>query len=281
MTKQVEGQKPFYLQVSHYATHLSLQSRPETKAVVDQRPSGKRHQNTEFGAMIEDMDDGIGQLMEKLRELGIADHTYIFYTADNGSFPLGEPGNINGPLRGSKATVWEGGIRVPFMVAGPGIQPGSISRVPTIGYDIYPTICDILGISDLPSVVEGGSLQPVWELNAGVVKRSRPELVFHWPHYQHAKKSVPDSAILLGDYKLHHFWETGKIELFNLNTDLAEVNDVSQAMPEKAQEMETLLHAHLKGINAQIPEKNTAYDPSTDPALGNGSPKAGKKKKKK
>ena len=267
MAEQAKAKQPFYLQVSHYATHLGLQSRTETKQRVDKRPSGTRHQNTEFGAMIEDMDDGIGQLLAKVEELGIGDNTYIFYTADNGTFPLEEPGNINGPLRGNKATVWEAGVRVPFIIAGPGIESGTVSHAPAIGYDIYPTICDILGIADLPEQVEGGSLQPVWAAKAASVKRSRPQLVFHWPHYQHQKKSIPDSTVLLDGYKLHYFWETGKAELYNLKTDLAETKDLSRSMPEKAKELEALLHAHLKEINAQIPELNKDYDPATDPAL--------------
>jgi arylsulfatase A-like enzyme len=280
MAEQAKGKQPFYLQVSHYATHLGLQSRPETKQRVDKRPSGTRHQNTEFGAMIEDMDDGIGQLLAKVKELGIGDNTYIFYTADNGTFPLEEPGNINGPLRGNKATVWEAGVRVPFIIAGPGIKSGTVSRAPAVGYDIYPTICDILGIADLPEQVEGGSLQPVWAAKAASVKRSRPQLVFHWPHYQHQKKSIPDSTVLLDSYKLHYFWETGKAELYNLKTDLAETKDLSRSMPDKAKELEGLLHSHLKEINAQIPELNKDYDPATDPALVQvKKPKDNKKKK--
>jgi len=280
MAAQAKDKQPFYLQVSHYATHLGLQSRPETRQRLDKRPSGTRHQNTEFGAMIEDLDDGIGQLLAKVNELGIGDNTYIFYTADNGTFPLEEPGNINGPLRGNKATVWEAGVRVPFIITGPGIKSGTVSRAPVVGYDIYPTICDILGIADLPEQVEGGSLQPVWETKAASVKRSRPQLVFHWPHYQHQKKSVPDSTVLLDSYKLHYFWETGKSELYNLKTDLAETKDLSQAMPEKAKELEGLLHSHLKEINAQIPELNKDYDPATDPALVKVKKPKDKKKKK-
>ena len=282
MAKQVKTKKPFYLQVSHYATHLSLQSRTATKKRVDKRPAGVRHQNRELAAKIEDIDDGIGQLLAKVKELGIDDNTYIFYTSDNGSFPLGEPGNINGPLRGSKATVWEAGIRVPFIVTGPGIKPGSVSRVPVLGYDIYPTICAILGIKDLPAEVEGGSLQPIWETNAGTVKRSRPQLVFHWPHYQHTKNSVPDSCIILGDYKLHYFWETAEVKLYNLKNDLGETKDLSQTLPEKASQLKALLHNYLKVIDAQIPKLNKNYDPGKDPdrKAGKQHGKSAKKKKR-
>ena len=280
MEQRVKAEDPFYLQVSHYATHIKPQSLLETKKRVESRPVGTRHQNTAFGAMVEDMDDGIGQLLAKVKELGISDNTYIFFTADNGSLPTDDPGNINGPVRGSKATVWEGGIRVPFIIAGPGVPSDHVSRVPVVGYDIYPTICDLLGISKLPAEVEGGSIRPTWELDADVVKRVRPELVFHWPHYQHGKHSVPDSTVLLDGYKLHYFWETGKVELYNLKTDLAEAKDISQSMPEKAKELEALLHAHLKEINAQIPELNKDYDPATDPALVKVKKPNDKKKKK-
>ena len=145
---------------------------------------------------------------------------------------------------------------------------GRVDLVSDLAYSL-PTavICDILGITSLPDKVEGGSLQPIWTAKAGSVKRSRPQLVFHWPHYQHQKKSIPDSTVLLDGYKLHYFWETGKAELYNLKTDLAETKDISKSIPEKAKELEALLHSHLKEINAQIPELNKDYDPATDPAL--------------
>ena len=276
MKKQSAVEKPFYLQVSHYATHLPLQARPETLSRFEAAPSGTRHDNVPFAAMIADMDESIGQLLDALAASGVADNTYVIFTADNGTFPIESPGNINGPLRGSKATIWEAGVRVPFIVTGPGIESNSISRQPAIGYDILPTICELAGIETWPEAVEGGSLIPALH-QKGDISRSRDALYFHWPHYQHGKKSKPDSTIIIGDYKLHYWWETGDIQLFNLSKDLAETTDLAKSHPEKAASLKKELFSYLEDIDAQLPAVNDDYDPATDPAR----PKGKNRKKKK
>ena len=266
MNEQVAQGKPFYLQVSHFATHLGYQSKPETTAQLESRKPGKRHNNIPFGAMIEDLDTSLGQLLDAIDQLGIRDNTYIIYTADNGTYPTTDPENINGPLRGSKATLWEAGVRVPMIISGPGIKAGTISRQKAIGYDILPTICDILDIKELDERGEGGSLLPALH-QTGNVTRPRNELYFHWPHYQHQKHSKPDSTIIDGDYKLHYFWESGEVQLFNLVDDLAESNNLAETYPEKADEMRTKLKQYLREIQAQLPTPNKAYAPENDPAL--------------
>ena len=270
MKKQSSDGKPFYLQVSHYATHLPLQARPETLSRFEAAPSGARHDNVPFAAMIADMDESIGQLLDALAASGVADNTYVIFTADNGTFPIESPGNINGPLRGSKATIWEAGVRVPFIVTGPGIESNSVSRQPAIGYDILPTICELAGIETWPEAVEGGSLIPALYQKSDII-RSRDALHFHWPHYQHGKKSKPASTIINGDYKLHYWWETGEIQLFNLSKDLAETTDLAKSHPEKSASLKTELFSYLKDIDAQLPAANDDYDPVTDPARLKGA----------
>ena len=266
MKEQSAVEKPFYLQVSHYATHLPLQAQPETLARFESATPGTRHDNVPFAAMIADMDESIGQLLDALAASGVADNTYVIFTSDNGTFPVESPGNINGPLRGSKATIWEAGVRVPFIVTGPGIESNSVSRQPAIGYDILPTICELAGIETWPEAVEGGSLIPAL-YQKGDISRSRDALHFHWPHYQHGKKSTPDSTIITGDYKLHYWWETGDIQLFDLSKDLAETTDLAKSQSEKAASLKKQLFNYLKEIDAQLPTENKAYDPATDPVL--------------
>jgi len=264
MNEQVAQGSPFYLQVSHYATHLNYQSQPETIARVESRKAGRRHDNIQFGGMIEDLDTSLGQLLDAVEHLGILDNTYIIYTSDNGTYPTTDPKNINGPLRGSKATLWEAGVRVPLMISGPGIKAGTVSRQKAIGYDILPTICDILNIQDLDERVEGGSLLPALH-DTGQVTRPHSELYFHWPHYQHQKRSKPDSTIIDGDYKLHYFWESGELQLFNLDDDLAEANNLAESYPERAAEMSAKLKEYLHEIKAQLPTPNKDYTPQNDP----------------
>jgi arylsulfatase A-like enzyme len=264
MNKQVSQGSPFYLQVSHYATHLGYQSQPETIARVESRKAGKRHDNIQFAGMIEDLDTSLGQLLDAVEHLGILDNTYIIYTSDNGTYPTTDPSNINGPLRGSKATLWEAGVRVPLMISGPGIRAGTFSRQKAIGYDILPTICDVLDIHDLDERVEGASLLPAL-YGTGQVTRPHDELYFHWPHYQHQKHSKPDSTIIDGDYKLHYFWESGELQLFNLADDLAESNNLVESYPEKSEAMGLKLREYLKEIDAQLPTPNKDYSPDNDP----------------
>ena len=274
MKQQVAEGHPFYLEVAHYATHQNWQARPATLERFRGAPKGERHTNVRYGAMLADVDEGIGQLLDAAQAAGIMDHTYIILTADNGSIPTNDPGNINGPVRGHKASVWEGGIRVPFMVQGPGIAPGSVSRTPVVGYDILPTICDLANIGRWPDVVEGGSLKPVL-LGDGTapVVRPVPYLVFHWPHYVLNKDSVPDTTVLMDGWKLHYWWESGNTQLYHLDQDLAETTDVSAQFPNRVAQLKALLFDQLDALGAQRPTPNPHYDPAKDPVL---HPKAAK-----
>lgn len=264
LQKQNKANHPFYLQVSYYATHAANQSRPATLQEFREAPKGQRHINAAYGAMLSDLDTGIGQLLDAVQAAGIGDHTYIIYTSDNGSVPTRDPGSLNGPLQGFKATVWEGGIRVPFMVVGPGIATNAISRTPVVGYDILPTVCELAGVTNWPATVEGGSLKPVL-LGGGTAAVQRPGqfLVFHWPHYQHERHSTPDTTILMDGWKLHYWWETGAVQLFHLDQDLGESADVAQEFPERAAKMKALLQDYLKRVDAQLPVPNPDYHPAT------------------
>jgi arylsulfatase A len=265
MAEQVRSGKPFYLQLSHYATHLGIEALESTIAKNTRRTPGKRHNQVDHASMAEDLDTGVGRVLDQVEALGITDNTYIIYVADNGTYPLPNPGNTNGPLHGWKATAWEGGIRVPFIIAGPGIQPGQ-SNTRVVGYDLYPTICDMLNIAGVPGGVEGGSLLPVLTGDrTGAVSRSQNFLVFHWPHYQLQKASHPATAIYQGPYKLLKFWETGELRLFDLTKDLDETNNLAGSMPDKAEELHEKLMAYLKEIDAGMPVVNADYQPDTDP----------------
>ena len=189
MANQVSAGKPFYLELWHRAVHEPIHARPETIAKYESLPPGTVHTDPGFAAMTEDLDTSIGMLMEQVRQLGIAENTYIIYTSDNGAFKVQ---SRNTPLRGGKAELWEGGIRVPLIIQGPGIQPGTVSDVPVVSHDLFTTISAIAGNTDaLSEGVEGASLVPLFstggDLPPGVANLSRPygengELFFHAPH---------------------------------------------------------------------------------------------------
>jgi arylsulfatase A-like enzyme len=205
-------------------------------------------------------------------ELEIADHTYLILMADNGGVEFIPPVKNkfdhpsvfknhpnNYPLRGGKWTLYEGGIRVPFIVIGPGIKPGSQCDIPVTGWDIIPTLCDLAGNStSLPGYLDGTSIRPLLNPGEGSpFKRKRDELVFHYYGNSH-------SAIRVGDFKMIKFWDLNKIELYNLKNDPGEWTDLSKTDPEKARELEAKLMAYLKEVNAEILQPQTPKNKKAD-----------------
>ncbi len=266
MRRQVKSGHPFYMQVSHYATHVDFQTKEKTYEKYQQKKKGEIHDNAGFAGMLEDLDTGIGKIMDQIDSLGIADHTYLILMADNGAVEFIPPvknkfdhpssfaKHTNSyPLRGGKWTLYEGGIRVPFIVLGPGIQGGSQCDVPITGWDILPTLSSLAGnTKPLPPNLDGTSFKPLLEKgNTANYKRVDDALIFHY-------FGKPHSAIRVGDYKLIKFWNLKKTELYNLKDDLGELNDLSKTQPEKLKELDTRLMAYLEKVHAEIlyPPKN-------------------------
>lgn len=274
MAQQVKAGKPFYLQMSHYASRNGGDARPESVAIVKSWGGNLSEREIAEAAADWDLDLAFGMLLKKLDELGIANNTYVIFTTDHGT-----PGK-NPPLAGGKGTVSEGGLRVPFIIRGPGIKPGVCSHVRTVGADLVPTIAELARVSGpLPKGVEGGSFASVLaNAGNGTVKRPREEFVVHFPHYD--KDAIgPASAILLGDFKLIRVYETGALQLFNNAKDPGERRDLAQQMPDKVKELNQCLTDYLTSVNAQMPTKNPNYDPNkptSEPKRG-GKGKGGKK----
>lgn len=255
MARQVKAGKPFYLQLSHYASRQGGDASPAALAAVRARGGSVNERDIAEAAADLDLDIAFGQLLQKLDELGISNNTYVIFTTDHGS-----PGR-NPPLAGGKGTVSEGGLRVPFIIRGPGIKPGTCSHVRAYGEDLMPTIAAIARVGEaLPAGVGGGSLVSVLaNEGTGTVTRPREEFVVHFPHYD--KDPIgPASTILLGDFKLTHAWETGAASLFNISRDPGERSDLAQTMPDKARELAQRLNNYLTAVNAQLPTPNTHYD---------------------
>lgn len=270
MNRQTKSGHPFYLQVSHYATHVDIQAREETYQKFLMKKKGEYHDNPGWAAMLNDLDSGIGRIMDQIEKLGIAGHTYLILMADNGAVEFLPPvknkfdppssfekHTNNYPLRGGKWTLYEGGVRVPFMVIGPGIKAGIQCDVPVTGWDILPTLADLAGNTNpLPPNLDGTSFRPLLE-NKGQFKRKENELVFHYFGKSH-------SAIRAGDYKLVKFWNMNKIELYNLKEDAGEINDLSKKHPDKVKELEVKLMAYLKDVHAEILDPQGSKVKKTD-----------------
>lgn len=255
MEAQVKANKPFFLQISHYANHLRYQAREETirKYETERADKATPYQNSPlWAAMNEDLDTGIGMVLDRIEELGIADNTYVIYTADNGyesKKDFGKPVHQREfykayPQRSHKYHVSEGGIRVPFIIRGPGIEANTFSSVPVVGTDIFSTVMDLAGGGrGLPRRVEGASLAAhVKSGGSKAVLRKDPFLVF-----KYTKDRVPhDATIVQGDYKLIKDIDTGTIFLFNLKTDIGESRNLANEKPEMAKRMYDDMTSYFK-----------------------------------
>lgn len=244
MQRAVRAGHPFYLQVSYYATHVDMETTPKTYERFEKKPKGKIHDNPAWAGMQADMDQGVGDLLAMLDSLSIQDNTFVIVMTDNGgveAFPppsgagkLDPPSALpklpyNYPLRGGKWVLYEGGIRVPFIVMGPGVPQHVYCHVPVVGYDILPTISALAGNkTKLPGYLDGGSFAPLFKNpDSGVVLRNKKDFYFH-----RFVKAYEHSAILAGNYKLIIRWRTHQTELYDLTKDLGEIHDLSRTMPE-------------------------------------------------
>ena len=251
---------PFYLQVSHYAIHLSAEAKPATLARHKARTPGKIHTAYWYAAMIDDLDQAVGRILDVLDELKLTDNTYVFLTSDNGGTARQYP-HFNKPLRAGKGSYYEGGLRVPFFASGPGIKAGSYSTVPVVGYDLLSTFADLAGSEGQPPKgIEGGSVKDVL-LNGGKgeVRRPRAGLHFYRP---------VDSVLIRDGHKLRRTHRTGEIELYDLSEDLSEITNLAASKPRLAKRMQAGLEDWIKEIDATTPSPLDRR-PRRNPRAGN------------
>lgn len=257
--------RPFFLYLPYFAVHTPLQGKPE---VVEhyRRKGGSQGQDVPvYAAMVESVDRGVGRILAKLDELGLAENTIVVFTSDNGGH-----GNStsNEPLRGSKGMLYEGGVRVPLAVRWPRkVSPGSQNGTPVISLDFFPTLLEAAGVgSPAGHLLDGQSLMP---LLAGTGTLADRALFWHFPAYLQAYarqpgpwRITPSGSIREGDWKLIERFENGSLELYNLREDPSETQDLSSRMPAKARQLHDQLVAWRRSVDAPVPtERNPAYQP--------------------
>lgn len=276
MQKSSQAGKPFYIQLSWNALHASENANRATLAKYQAKLAGENEKRITTAAITEDLDAGVGKVIDAIDRLGLAKNTIIIYMSDNGSGGGGGGGQggkgKSGGLHGGKGGVWEGGIRVPFIISGPGVQANSWSHTPIVGYDLFPTFCQWAGIerSKLPARIEGGSIADIVQNGGqGTVQRPNEGLAFHFPHYQ--GEGGPQSSIRVGDWKLIHFYEDGRDELYNLRDDLSERKNLVNQATEQAKELRNRLDKYLAQIDAQLPTRNPEFDPNNVPQRRKGN----------
>lgn len=263
------GNDPFLLYLSFYTVHTPIQAAEkhiakfETKksAMIDEDITPYRREgegvtkliqdNAAYASMVAAMDENVGRVLQALEDSGLSENTWVILTSDNGGlstlFAEGAP-TANGPLRAGKGWCYEGGIRVPLVVAGPGIStPGTVKDMPVVSMDFFPTILSLAGVKHVSH--DGKSLVPLLT-NSGLIERG--ELFWHYPHY-HGSAWKPGSAIRSGDWKLIYYYENNKTELFNLAQDPSESVDLASKFPDRVQTLKRLLDLRLEETGAKFP----------------------------
>jgi arylsulfatase A-like enzyme len=260
--------KPFFLYVSHFAVHAPIHAKADYIAEWKKRPAQGMHWHPTYAAMIQSLDESVGRIMAKLDELKLTENTVLIFSSDNGGLggyysteaPSAKRGfTDNAPLRGGKGTLYEGGIRVPFIVRWPGSVPArTTSDVPVAHVDLYPTFLEIAGGKpSADQTLDGVSFLPVLKQPRAAL--AREAIYWHFPgylqSYVHPKgwRTTPVGAIHAGDFKLLEFFEEGRVELYNVRQDIGEKNNLAGKQPKKTRELREKLAAWRKEIGAAMP----------------------------
>ncbi len=265
---------PFFLFLALHDVHSPLRAREQTVAKyrtkLETFPEHNFRWNPVYAAMIEEVDSSVGRVRARLEQLGIAESTLFMLSSDNGASSYS---TTNRPLKGAKGSFYEGGIRVPTVIAWPAvIKPGTRSGVPLTSVDLMPTLAEV-ATAPLPTEqpVDGESFVKI--LEGGQALR-RESIFWHFPLYlaygdellpiygteTRRWRAVPSSTIRKGDFKLIYYYEYERFELFNLRDDLSEEHDLSREMPAKAQELLSELTAWVRNVDAPVPNRpNPAF----------------------
>ncbi len=251
-------QNPFFLLLSHFTVHIPLGAPQELVERHRARSGGRYH--PVYAAMVETLDQSVGRVLEALERTGLARNTIVAFFSDNGGLCFEgsskERVTSNAPLRAGKGHLYEGGIRVPFLLRYPGAaRVGSSIDSPVAGVDLFPTLCEAAGVR--ARNVDGVSLLP---LLRGRTLRPR-QLFWHYPHYSN-QGGEPSSAIRDGDWKLIEFYHGGRRELYNLRNDPGEARNLAGAQPAVAKKLSLALHQWLRQTGAAMPRPNPDADPA-------------------
>ena len=269
-------EEPFLLYLSWYAVHTPLQTKPEYKeyyqakrsqlpdregeAWGQERERKVRHvqDHAVYAGMIQSLDESVGRLLGKLEEMGLTGRTLVVFTSDNGGLSTseGHP-TSNLPLRGGKGWLYEGGIREPMLVRWPGVTaPGSVCHTPVISMDVYPTVLSAAGLDPAPEQhVDGMNLLPL--LQGGTAPGRA--LYWHYPHYGN-QGAAPSGAVRSGHWKLVEWFEDGSTELFNLDADPGESQNLATAQPGRTAALHAGLERWRVSVQAQMPRPNPNFE---------------------
>jgi arylsulfatase A-like enzyme len=269
----VEAKEPFFCYFAHYAPHTPIE--PDERFAPKYRSMGLDETEAAYASLIEGMDKSVGDLLNILDELGIAENTLVVFTSDNGGVShayrsMNPPHTHNEPLSSGKGSHHEGGIRVPALVRLPGkIDGGKAAHTPVIIYDWFPTLLGIAGLNH--DQVDGLSLIPLLQ-DQKPAEFNRP-LVWHFPNFWGPLNQEPvtgpgmgpSSTIRQGDWKLIYYMDDQSFELFNLANDLGEKHNLAAQEPERLEQLALVLSNYLRSRNAPMPVVKTTGKPVSWP----------------
>jgi len=241
-------EEPFFLNWWPYSVHYPLQA---PAPIIEKYRARKGIRNPTYAAMIEGMDRAIGRFLAALDDAGLRENTLVIFNSDNGGY-----NGDNRPLRGFKGMIFEGGIRVPWIVRWPGVvEAGTTCATPVISMDCYPTILEAAGIDEGSGTnLDGESILPLLKQTGGL---EREAIFFHYPNYAFHKKNRLASAIRSGNHKLIQRYDDGSIELYNLAEDIGEERNLAARFPELAKQLDEKLEKWLRESDARLPTRGT------------------------
>ena len=265
-------ERPFFVYLADHAVHAPFDPEPHLLEKYERKARDRddRRDDPAHAATVEAVDRNVGRIVGHLEKLGLSDDTVVVFTSDNGGTQRYTP-----PLRGGKGELYEGGIRVPLVIAWPGVvAAGGKSDMPVASIDLYPTLLELSG-ADAPAgqTLDGVSLVPL--LRGGEEPR-RERLFWHFPCY--VGKAPPASVVREGNYKLVEFFEDGgHVELYDLGADPHEEHDLAAEMPEKAATLARTLRDWQRETGALLPDgENPDYDPKATRQRGGGDRQGGR-----
>ena len=262
--------QPFFVYLSHYSVHTPIQPKKKYVDHFKSKTVDRGHDNSGYAAMIQSLDESMARVIKTLADQNLTENTVVIFVSDNG----GHGGvTTNRPLRGSKGMLYEGGIRVPMIVDWPGkTTAGTRCDQPVIGVDLMPTILEMANhkIVDKSAEVSRDGLSLVSLLNGSIKKIVQRPLFWHFPAYLQGTgvtgsgdpfRTRPAGAVRLGDWKLIEFFETGRVELYNLAEDISETKNLSLSNPGRTALLLETLQSWRGTVNAPVPkELNPDYE---------------------
>lgn len=258
---------PFFLYLPHFGVHSPYQAKPELIEHFKKKAPVGGHHNPVYAAMIASVDESVGRILDLLDELKLAENTVVVFASDNGGVGgytregIKQGGDVtdNAPLRSGKGSLYEGGTRVPLIVRWPGVtQAGSTCAVPTIHVDLPATFLEMAQAPAPDQPRDGESLVAL--LKDPAASLNRTAIYQHMPGYLGSGKdswrTTPVGVIQEGDWKLMEFFEDGRLELYDLATDLGETKNLASTHPDKTAALHTKLKAWRQEVGAAMPTPN-------------------------